>query len=159
MHARRPQNNGTTWFETKSAAPPMNDKRVRRAFNLAVDRKALEDYRVVSKANNTLVPQGILHGYQSPKGYELNVAEAKRLLAEAGYKDASGNFDPKKFPVDQVEITYNTSESNRQIAEFVQAQWKQNLGITIPLHNVEWKTFQDIRSKLQYKGFAGGAGW
>lgn len=151
--------NGSNYWQINTTKPPMNDKRVRRAFNLAIDRNALGDYRVVSKPNSTLVPQGILHGYPSPQGYELNVAEAKRLLAEAGYKDAAGNYDPKKFPVDQVEITYNTNESNRQIAEFVQAQWKQNLGITVPLHNIEWKTFQDMRSKLQYKGFAGGAGW
>ena len=151
--------NGSNYWQINTTKPPMDDKRVRRAFNLAIDRNALGDYRVVSKPNDTLVPQNILHGYPSPQGYGLDVAEAKRLLAEAGYKDASGNFDPKKFPVAQVEITYNTSESNRQIAEFVQAQWKQNLGITISLHNVEWKTFQDMRSKLQYKGFAGGAGW
>ena len=93
------------------------------------------------------------------QGFNLDVAGARRLLVEAGYKDGAGNYDPKKFPADQIEVTYNTNESNRQIAEFIQAQWKQNLGITIPLHNVEWKTFQDMRSKLQYKGFAGGAGW
>jgi ABC-type oligopeptide transport system substrate-binding subunit len=151
--------NGSNYWQLNTKKPPLNDKRVRQALALAIDRDALGDYRVVSKPNGTLVPQGILHGYPSPQGYGFDVARAKRLLAEAGYKDAAGNFDPKKFPVDQVEITYNTSESNRQIAEFVQAQWKQNLGVTIPLRNVEWKTFQDQRSKLQYKGIAGGAGW
>jgi len=151
--------NGSNYWQINTTKPPMDDKRVRRAFNLAVDRKALGDYRVVSKPNSSFVPEGILHGYPSPPGYTLDVGEARHLLAEAGFKDSAGNFDPKKFPVDQVEIAYNTSESNRQIAEFVQAQWKQNLGLTIPLRNVEWKTFQDMRSKLQYKGFAGGAGW
>src|SRR4030095_8611800 len=37
-------------------------------------------------------------------------------------------------------------------------QWKRNLGLTIPLKNIEWKTFLDSRAKLQYSGFAR-AGW
>jgi oligopeptide transport system substrate-binding protein len=153
-----PENASAYWqFNTKK--PPFDDKRVRKALNMAVDRDALADYRVVSKPNNTFVPQGILHGYPRVEGFRLDVEGARRLLAEAGYRDAAGNYDPKKFPVNQIEITYNTNESNRQIAEFIQAQWKQNLGLTIPLHNVEFKTFLDMRSKLQYKGIAGGAGW
>jgi ABC-type oligopeptide transport system substrate-binding subunit len=151
--------NGSAYWQFNIKQPPLNDVRVRKALNMAIDRDALADYRVVSKPNGTLVPQGILHGYPLVKGYGLDVEGAKRLLVEAGYKDAAGNYDPKKFPVNGIEVTYNTGESNRQVAEFVQAQWKQNLGLTIPLHSVEFKTFLDMRSKLQYKGIAGGAGW
>ncbi|HEX3558598.1 MAG TPA: peptide ABC transporter substrate-binding protein [Pyrinomonadaceae bacterium] len=151
--------NGSAYWQINTTKPPLDDKRVRKALNMTIDRNALADYRVVSKANNTFVPQGILHGYPRIQGFNLDVEGAKRLLVEAGYKDATGNYDPKKFPVNQIEVTYNTNDSNKQIAEFVQAQWKQNLGITIPLHNVEFKNFLDMRSKLQYKGIAGGAGW
>src|SRR5205807_2079067 len=55
-------------------------------------------------------------------------------------------------------LSYNTLESNRQVAEFVQAQWKQNLGLTVPLKNMEWKTFLSAREGLQYSGFAR-TGW
>jgi len=44
------------------------------------------------------------------------------------------------------------------MAEFMQAQWKQNLGITVLLDNTESKTYMSTRSKLGYKGFAL-AGW
>jgi oligopeptide transport system substrate-binding protein len=151
--------NAAAYWQINTTKPPLDDKRVRKALNMAIDRDALADYRVVSKANNTFVPQGILHGYPLIQGFQLDVAGAKRLMVEAGYKDAAGNYDPKKFPANQIEVTYNTNESNRQIAEFIQAQWKQNLGITIPLHNMEFKSFMEMRSKLQFKGMAGGAGW
>jgi oligopeptide transport system substrate-binding protein len=36
----------------------------------------------------------------------------------------------------------------------MQAQWKQNLGVTVPLNSMESKTFMTARSKLEYKGFA-----
>ena len=151
--------NASAYFQINTTKPPMDDKRVRKAFAISIDRDALARYRVVSKPNGTFVPENILHGYPRPKALTLDVEQAKRLLTEAGYKDASGKYDPKKFPTDKVEIMYNSTESNRQVAEFVQAQWKQNLGIIVPLHNLEWKTFLGMRSKLEYKGFAGGAGW
>jgi oligopeptide transport system substrate-binding protein len=36
----------------------------------------------------------------------------------------------------------------------MQAQWKQNLGITVPLRSMEFKTFMTVRSKLEYNGFS-----
>jgi oligopeptide transport system substrate-binding protein len=151
--------NGSQYWQLNVKYPPMDDKRVRKAFAMAIDRDALEKFRAVSKANNVFVPKGILHGYPSPQGYPFDPEGAKRLLAQAGYGDAAGNFDPKKFPAKDLEITYNTSESNRQVAEFIQAQWKQNLGVTIALRNMESKTFFPARARLDYKGIAGGAGW
>jgi oligopeptide transport system substrate-binding protein len=150
--------NAIEYYQINTTKPPMNDVRVRKAFSLAIDREALADYRVVSKPLKSFTPEGIFPGYPRIQGTEFNPEKAKQLLAEAGFKDASGKFDPKKFPVNEVQLTYNTSESNRQVAEFVQAQWKQNLGLTVPLNNVEWKTFLNMRSKLEYKGFAR-SGW
>ncbi|HYN83925.1 MAG TPA: peptide ABC transporter substrate-binding protein [Pyrinomonadaceae bacterium] len=147
------------YYQINITKPPMNDKRVRKAFNLAIDKKALSEYRVVTKPLTAFTPEGIFPGYPQPKGDEFNPERAKQLLAEAGYKDASGKFDPKKFPVSEVELTYNTAGSNKEVAEFVQAQWKQNLdGLTIPLKNMEWKTFLQSRANLEYKGFAR-SGW
>jgi oligopeptide transport system substrate-binding protein len=151
-----PENTNEYWI-INCTKPPMNDVRVRKAFNMAVDKEGLADYRVVVKPSYALIPD-IFHRYPRPKGDGYDPEKARKLLADAGYRDASGKFDPKKFPVDQVEINYNTNESNRQIAEYVQAQWKQNLGMTISLRNVEWKTYLNMRSNLEYKGFAR-AGW
>ena len=151
--------NGSQYWQLNTKSGPTTDKRVRRALAMSVDREALQAFRVVSKANNVFVPKGILNGYPSPEGFKFDVEGAKKLLAEAGYKDASGKFDPSKFPVKDLEITFNTSESNRQVAEFIQAQWKQNLGVTIPLRSVETKSYFGMRSRLDYKGIAAGAGW
>lgn len=151
-----PENVSEFWV-INTRKPPMNDVRVRKAFNMSVDKAALADYRVVVKPSYSLVPSIFLK-YPRPKGDQFDPQRAKQLLVEAGYGDASGKFDPKKFPAAEVEINYNTNESNRQIAEFVQAQWKQNLGLTIALKNTEWKTYLPMRSKLEYKGFAR-AGW
>ena len=65
----------------------------------------------------------------------------------------------RRFRSAEVELIYNTSENNRQIAEFVQAQWKQNLGLTMPLKNMEFRTFScPDRASSSIKGLARG-GW
>ncbi|MFQ5898641.1 MAG: ABC transporter substrate-binding protein [Candidatus Methylomirabilia bacterium] len=71
------------------------------------------------------------------------IAEAKRLLAEAGYPDGKG------FP--EVEILYNTSEAHKKIAAAIQFMWKKRLGIKVELRNTEWKTYLDRLSKLDYQ--------
>jgi oligopeptide transport system substrate-binding protein len=150
--------NAIEYYMLNTKQPPMNDVRVRKAFNMSIDKKALAVYRRVVKPLTAFTPEDIFPNYPRPAGDPFNPQRARELLAEAGFRDASGAFDPSKFPISTVELSYNTSETNRQTAEFVQAQWKQNLGLTVPLKNVEWKTFLDSRAKLQYKGVAR-AGW
>ena len=140
--------------------PPMNDVRVRKAFNYAVDKEAWAKWRKIVKPLTAFTPEGIFKDYPQPKGDQFNPDEARRLLGEAGFpvtKKADGSYSCPKFPVDQVEYIYNTQDSNKAMAEWMQAQWKQNLGITISLRNMDWKTFLNVRAKLEYKGFSRGA--
>ena len=141
--------------------PPMSDVRVRKAFNMAIDKNAWAAWRKIVKPLTAFSPEGIFNGYPQPKGDPFNPERARQLLGEAGFpvtQKAEGGFECKKFPISQVEYIYNTQESNKAMAEFMQAQWKQNLGITVSLRNMEWKTFLTARAKLDYKGFSRG-GW
>jgi oligopeptide transport system substrate-binding protein len=140
--------------------PPMNDVRVRKAFNYAIDKDAWAKWRKIVKPLTAFTPEGIFKDYPQPKGDQFNPEEARRLLGEAGFpvtRKADGSYSCPKFPVDQVEYIYNTQDSNKATAEWMQAQWKQNLGITVSLRNMDWKTFLNVRSKLEYKGFSRGA--
>ncbi|OLE53026.1 MAG: hypothetical protein AUG51_15340 [Acidobacteria bacterium 13_1_20CM_3_53_8] len=148
----------TEYYQFNTTKKPMDDVRVRRAFNMSINKVALAEWRKVAIPWAGLTPKGIFPGYPQPAGEGYDPQKAKQLLAEAGYRDASGNYDPKKFPVDQVELTTNSEGSNVQIAEFIQAQWKQNLGITIPIKSMEFKTFLVYRANLEYKGIAR-SGW
>jgi ABC-type oligopeptide transport system substrate-binding subunit len=148
----------TEYYLFNVTQPPMNDVRVRRAFNMAIDKDALASFKRTARPLTGVVPEGIFPGYPHPHGDRFDVAAARALLAEAGYRDARGAYDPSRFPVADVELSYNTSESNRQVAEFVQAQWRQNLGLTIPLKNMEFRTFLGVRNRLEYRGIAR-AGW
>jgi oligopeptide transport system substrate-binding protein len=147
----------TDYLCINTTKPPMNDLRVRKAFNLAIDKDAWASWRRIVKTLTAFTPEGIFQGYPQVQGDKFNPEEARRLLGEAGFpvvKKGDGSFSCPKFPVDQVEYIYNTQESNKAMAEWMQAQWKQNLGITVSLRNMDWKTFLNARAKLDYKGFA-----
>ena len=114
----------------------------------------------IVKPLTAFTPEGMFAGYEQPKGATFNAAEARKLLGEAGYQvtqNADGSFSCPTFPVDQVEFIYNSQAANKSVAEWFQAQWKQNLGITVPLRNMEWKTFLEAKEKLDFKGFARGS--
>ncbi len=159
--------------------PPVDKVEVRRAFALAIDRDALEKYRKTVKKLADFTPEGIFPEYEKArvkvyarlakengisaedmKKRMFNPAKACELMEKAGYKVTKNGEKCKvnDFPADDIQLSYNTAESNKAVAEFVQAQWKQNLGITVQLKNMEWKTYLPYRSAVEYTGVAR-AGW
>src|SRR5690606_35039833 len=78
-----------------------------------------------------------------PPAREEALAEARRLLAEAGFGPGG-----KPFPV--IEILYNTSETHRDVAEVVAMAWQRELGVPARLKNQEWKVYLDSQTNLDY---------
>ncbi|HKR00431.1 MAG TPA: peptide ABC transporter substrate-binding protein [Pyrinomonadaceae bacterium] len=149
--------NGNDYYDFNVRRGPFTDKRLRKAFNFAVDKEAFARWRKTVKPLTGFVPVGIFPGYPNPKGDSFDPERARQLMAEAGYpvtKGADGRWVCRNFPVDQVEITYNPDGMNTPIAEFLQAQWKQNLGVTLTLKSMEFRTFLNVRAKGDYKGIS-----
>ncbi len=158
---------------------PMDNVKLRRALALSIDRKALAKFRKTVTPLVDFTPEGIFPKYEQArkkvyteelakqgssleewKAREFDPVKARSILKELGYtvNENNGRYSVPDFPVDKVEVLYNTAESNKAVAEFLQAQWKQNLGITLSLNNMEWKTFLNVRKELDYHGLAR-AGW
>ncbi|WP_426228197.1 ABC transporter substrate-binding protein [Pseudarthrobacter sp. DSP2-3-2b1] len=66
--------------------PALTDERVRRAIGLAINREAIANAvgPEVSEANGQIMNKGT-RGYVDGLGFDYDPAEAKNLLAEAGY--------------------------------------------------------------------------
>ena len=123
--------------------PPLDKKLVRQALNLAINKQLICDQITAAgqePARSFVPPQ--LQGYKGPQCGAHDVARARQLLAEAGYPNGKG------FP--KVQILYNTSDSHQEIAEFIQQEWKENLGIDIELRNLELATFLDTLNQGDY---------
>lgn len=145
------------FYNFNTSKGPTKDVRVRKALNMSLDKKALADWRH-ARSLTSIIPDGIFPGYPQPKGDQFDPDKAKRLLIEAGYHDGAGNFDPHKFEGSEIELIVNPDANNIPFAEFIQAQWKQNLGATIPMRVMENKTYFLAQSHLDYKGVSR-TGW
>ncbi|MEK6335050.1 MAG: peptide ABC transporter substrate-binding protein [Acidobacteriota bacterium] len=141
------------YYRFNTTKGPTKDIRVRKALNMSLDKTALANWRHV-KPLTAFTPSGIFPGYPQPAGDPFDPEMAKRLLAEAGYADASGKYDPEKFSASEVEMITNPDGNNLTYADFIQAQWKQNLGATIQIRVMESKTFYAAQAKLDYKGIS-----
>jgi oligopeptide transport system substrate-binding protein len=147
------------YYEFNTQKPPFNDPRVRKALAMAIDRKAIVTN--VTKLNQKPAYGIVAVGAQDATPgtdfrtvggdlFKEDLAEAKKLLAEAGYPDGKG------FP--ETEIFYNTLESHKMIAEAVIEMWKKNLGITtIKATNMEFKVLLDRKQKGEHT--IARAGW
>ncbi|MFN0067800.1 MAG: peptide ABC transporter substrate-binding protein [Limisphaerales bacterium] len=135
---------GTYFYRVNTTRGPLQDPRVRRALALAIDREALCEnvLRDGSLPAYHMVPPGMA-GYTSPPfAAGKDVAEAQRLLAEAGFPEGRG------FP--EFALNFNTSEKHRAIAEAIQEMWRKHLGIRVTLANTEWKVYLDNERTMNY---------
>ncbi|KAF5066077.1 Oligopeptide-binding protein OppA [anaerobic digester metagenome] len=131
----------------------LNKPQVRRALALAINKQQIVDNVSMGQQIPAwgYVPMGIKddkgNNFAEAKKYldkaEGDIAEAKKLLGEAGYPDGKG------FPT--ITLKYNNSTGHQNIAVAVQAMWKQNLGIDVQLANEEWAVFQTSRINGDYE--------
>lgn len=109
-------------FDTRNK--PFDDKRVRQALSMAIDREFLAEriWRGTMEASYSFVPPGI-ESYGAPETvlwkdmdpFERE-DEAKRLLAEAGFGRGKETLE--------IEIRFNTSENHRATAVAIADMWK-----------------------------------
>lgn len=134
---------GTYFYRFNTTKPPLNDKRVRQALSLAIDRTVVTDSILKSGEEEAyaFVPPG-MGDYTSTAKTSEDLEKAKALLAEAGYPNGAG------FP--EISVLYNTSEMHKTIAEALQSMWKNKLGINVSLLNQDWKVYLSSTHNLDY---------
>lgn len=153
---------GTYYFEFNVTKPPFDNVKLRKALSLAIDRQYLVDNIAGAgqKPANGMVPygaQGAVAGtdfrsekeagnFISPKP---DIEQAKKLLAEAGYPDGKG--------LPPIEVVYNTNTNHQKISEYLQEQWKKNLGVEVKISNMEFKVLIPKRQNHDFQ--IARAGW
>ena len=123
----------TYFYGINTRVAPMNDKRVRRALGMAIDRATI--CKILAGGEKPLtgwIPPGV-PSYDDNVGLKFDPKRARELLKEAGYSET--------HPLPKIILSFNTNEDHQRVAEAVQAQLKENLGIRVELKNEEWKSY------------------
>lgn len=140
---------GTYFYRLNIKTPQLQDRRVRRALGMTIDREKLVEN--ITKGGQipayTMTPPGTM-GYYPTSTLAFDPEGAKNLLSEAGYPNGEG------FPA--IEILYNTNEGHRKIAVALQEMWKDYLNVDIKLLNQEWKVYLATESAGDYQISRGG---
>jgi len=128
--------------------PPFTDARVRRALALAIDRTQIAQRIIHSNTPAaSFTPPGCA-GYTADPGVGTDIAEARRLLAAAGFPEGRG------FPKTEV-IFYSYHGTEQPVAEALQQMWRSQLGINVALVQQEMKTAISARRSRSYDILAG----
>lgn len=138
---------GTHWFRFNTEAPPFNYAKMRKAFNLALDRKEIVEH--VTQGNQTpaigIIPPSM---EWKPISYykDNDVPSAWQLFQEALIEM---NIDKDSLPT--ITLTYAAGDRDHKIAQAVQQQWNNAFGIQILLLSQESKIFSENVLKGAYQ--------
>ena len=120
------------WLGINMQKPPFTDLRVRQAIRLAldVDQMLLAGFNGLVPRLNALIPAPILGNWKEAPVYKRNVAEAKRLLAEAGQSAIKAR------------LTVLNQPANTTMALVARALL-QEVGMTVEVDGQEGGTYWD----------------
>jgi peptide/nickel transport system substrate-binding protein len=116
---------------------PFDDRRIRQAFNYAVNKEAI--IREITKRGALTaigaLPPG-MPGYDPDlQGYYYHPEKAKRLLAEAGYLDGAG------FPVVQLWSVHQAETTKAELAAY--QRYLADLGVKVDIHFApDWPAYK-----------------
>ena len=144
---------GTYYVSLNLQHDAFKDAKVRKALALAIDRDYVANtiMQGTYSTADSIVGPGIVdeNGYFHDNGnapyisadYEANLAEAKKLLADAGYPNGEG------YPT----LEYSTNDAGYHVplAEYLQQAWS-DLGITLTISKMEWSSFTAARRAGEY---------
>lgn len=138
----------TFWLQFNQARPALSNVLVRRALSQAIDRVALvRDLAAgVSVPTTSVVPPG-MPGFEDGLGKELGFDPdgARALLAQAGLT----SVEPLRF-------SFADTSSNRRRAEYLRAQWLDNLGIDVQLDGMDQTAYEQALDAGDYDLAFGG---
>lgn len=141
---------GLEFYRFNVTKEPFQNKKIRKAFALAVNRPDIAEFVVkngVEPAFGFISP-----GFTNPSGDDfrdvngdlvtLNKEEAKQLLEEGMKEEGYDELPP-------IVLSYNTSDTNKAVAETMQDMFKENLGVEVTLENQEWNVFSEAQKNLE----------
>jgi peptide/nickel transport system substrate-binding protein len=122
--------------------PFFTDKKVRQAFNFAIDRDTISNQLYGPTGRPTAQILVAPQRYKSDKiSYEFNLEKAAALLDEAGWKDSNANGIRDKNGV-EMQVVFQTSVNPvRQKTQEIVKQGLESIGVKVELKSIDASVF------------------
>jgi len=118
--------------------PPFDDRALRRALSLAINRDELVDaIGRGERAAYSVVPPGVSGHRSFEYAWRNDSAEIRKQKARQAYSQSTA---PRT-----IKLTYDVGDIHETIALIVAGMWRDVLGIDVQLEKKEWKFFLDTR--------------
>ncbi len=133
----------------QDAYPAFKDKKLRQAIAMAIDRNTIvnEILGGINVVAESVIPPSVPGHRAKAAIYPYNPAEAKKLLAEAGYGPGGKALPP-------LELMFREQRPDIQaVAVAVAGQLKQNLGVEPKLVTKEWGAYLEMRNRKELPFF------
>lgn len=146
------------------SAPPFDDIRIRKAFNLAVNREELIKAAAQGYGEPLwgLITPATYGHWDGDKeiGYGYDLEAAKALMAEAGYQlNSDGLLEKDGQPFELVfKVTPSVRGDSIKIAEVLSEQFKA-LGVKLEIERLEYGVLQEAVASGDYTLSISSWGW
>lgn len=130
---------GTHWFRFNTQKLPFSNEKMRKAFNLALDRKGIVEHIT---QGNQIPAMGIvppLFGIENQNYFKDHDTASAQKMFMGALIDLKNSQE--KLP--EISLCYNTNDRNHKIAQAVQQQWNKAFGVNIHLESCESQVYYD----------------
>lgn len=137
---RQTTHSALNFYEFQMKNPPFNDRRVREALAISIDRERITDGELEGTARPALsfLP---LSDKKKPQ-LSFNIQKAKQLLIDSGF-GGGVNFPP-------IRLLINRNDTQQRVARAVAKMWKQNLNLDTQIIVKEMSEIAAARALGEY---------
>jgi len=138
---------GTGWFRFNTVRAPFDNRKMRKAFGHALNRQEIVDHILQGNQTPAMAIIPLSMGLtEKPYFSDHDTTTAQRLFSEA--LEELG-LSREELPI--ITLSYTSSERNHKIAQAVQQQWRDVLGLRIQLRQTESKVYFDLLREGNYQ--------
>lgn len=137
---RRTVHSALNFYEFNRRKKPFDDRRVRQALTIAIERERLTDDEMDGATKPALSFSPL--NEEGEKKIKQDPEKARQLLSEAGFADG------QNFP--KIKLLINRNNVQQRIARSVARMWKQNLNIETEIIVKEPEEVESIKKSGEY---------
>ncbi len=138
---QRTTHGALNFYEFNRTNPPFNDRRIREALAISIERERLteDDTKGATKPALTFLP---FNEDKKQVKFSRNIEKAKKLLEKSGFPNGAN------FP--KIKLVVNRNDTQQRIAQSVAKMWKENLEIETEVIVKETDEFEAARKNGEF---------